>query len=62
MVPGNFAFIGNGAEGEPGATPLHNARYDFNDAVLPIGAHYFAEIVRTKLPAGHGHNQNQRKV
>ena len=62
VVPGNFAFIGNGAEGEPGATPLHNARYDFNDAVLPIGAHYFAEIVRTKLPAGHGHNQNQRKV
>jgi len=49
VVPGNFAFIGNGAEGEPGATPLHNARYDFNDAVLPVGAHYLAEIVRTKL-------------
>lgn len=64
VVPGNFAFIGNGAEGEPGATPLHNARYDFNDAVLPIGARYLAEIVRTKLPAAHGHNdhQNQRKV
>ncbi len=66
VVPGNFAFIGNGADGEPGATPLHNARYDFNDAVLPIGARYLAEIVRTKLPAGHSHdhnhNQNQRKV
>ena len=64
VVPGNFAFIGNGAEGEPGATPLHNARYDFNDAVLPIGARYLAEIVRTKLPIVHGHNpiQNQRKV
>ena len=64
VVPGNFAFIGNGAEGEPGATPLHNARYDFNDAVLPIGARYLAEIVRTKLPVVHGHNpiQNQRKV
>jgi hippurate hydrolase len=64
VVPGNFAFIGNGAEGEPGATPLHNARYDFNDAVLPIGARYLAEIVRTKLPAGlsHNQNQNQRKV
>jgi hippurate hydrolase len=64
VVPGNFAFIGNGVEGEPGATPLHNARYDFNDAVLPIGARYLAEIVRTKLPVVHGQNpiQNQRKV
>jgi len=64
VVPGNFAFIGNGAEGEPGATPLHNARYDFNDTVLPIGARYLAEIVRTKLPVVHSHNsnQNQRKV
>ena len=64
VVPGNFAFIGNGTEGEAGATPLHNARYDFNDAVLPIGARYLAEIVRTKLPVVHGHNstQNQRIV
>jgi amidohydrolase len=64
VVHGNFAFIGNGAEGEPGATPLHNARYDFNDTVLPIGARYLAEIVRTKLPVVHGHDpiQNQRKV
>ena len=62
-VHGNFAFIGNGAEGEPGATPLHNAQYDFNDAVLPIGARYLAEIVRTKLPVVHGHDpiQNQGK-
>jgi amidohydrolase len=62
VVPGNFAFIGNGAEGEPGATPLHNARYDFNDAVLPIGARYLAEIVRTKLPVVPDQNPNQRKV
>lgn len=50
VVPGNFAFIGNGAGGEAGATPLHNARYDFNDAILSTGARYFAEIVRLKLP------------
>jgi amidohydrolase len=56
VVSGNFAFIGNGAEGDPGATPLHNARYDFNDAVLPVGARYLAEIVRAKLPVGHSHN------
>ena len=50
VVPGNFAFIGNGAEGQ-GSTPLHNPRYDFNDEVLSIGARYFAEIIRIRLPA-----------
>lgn len=49
-VPGNFVFIGNGAEGQ-GSTPLHNACYDFNDEVLSIGAQYFAEIIRIRLPA-----------
>ncbi|MBN4664495.1 amidohydrolase [Pandoraea nosoerga] len=49
-VPGNFAFIGNGCGDEPGATPLHNAGYDFNDAILPVGARYFAQIVRESLP------------
>jgi diaminopropionate ammonia-lyase len=33
---------------ERGATPLHNAGYDFNGAVLPVGARYLAEIVRMK--------------
>jgi hippurate hydrolase len=50
VVPGAFVFIGNGAEGGPGGVPLHNARYDFNDQVLPIGARYFAEIARIRLP------------
>lgn len=49
-VPGNFAFIGNGSGDEPGAIPLHNACYDFNDAILPLGARYFAQIVRDSLP------------
>jgi hippurate hydrolase len=49
-VPGAFVFLGNGAEGEPGGTPLHNGSYDFNDEVLTAGAHYFAEIVRLRLP------------
>lgn len=48
-VPGAFVFIGNGATGATGGVPLHNAQYDFNDAVLPIGARYFAEIVRQRL-------------
>ena len=50
QVPGNFVFIGNGASGQEGATPLHNACYDFNDRILSIGARYFAEVVRVSLP------------
>ncbi|MDH4608447.1 M20 aminoacylase family protein [Pseudomonas sp. BN102] len=49
-VPGNFVFIGNGTAGQAGAIPLHNACYDFNDAILGIGARYFAEVVRLSLP------------
>ena len=49
-VPGAFVFIGNGDGDAPGATPLHNARYDFNDSVLPVGARYFAELARIRLP------------
>jgi hippurate hydrolase len=54
-VPGAFVFIGNGDGGGagdgPGAVPLHNAGYDFNDAILPVGARWFAELVRQRLPA-----------
>ena len=48
-VPGAFVFIGNGAPESPGGVPLHNARYDFNDDILPIGARYFTELVRHRL-------------
>ena len=50
-VPGAFVFIGKGDGDSPGAVPLHNARYDFNDRVLPIGARYFAELARVRLVA-----------
>ena len=50
QVPGAFVFIGNGAAGTPGGVPLHNAAYDFNDAILPVGARYFAELARQRLP------------
>jgi amidohydrolase len=50
VVPGAFVFIGNGDSGAPGGTPLHNARYDFNDSLLPVGARYFAELARIRLP------------
>ena len=50
QVPGSFVFIGNGANGEAGGTPLHNACYDFNDGILKTWAEYFAEVVRRSLP------------
>jgi amidohydrolase len=50
VVPGAFVFIGNGQAGMPGGIPLHNSRYDFNDSVLPIGARFFAELARVRLP------------
>jgi hippurate hydrolase len=53
-VPGAFVFIGNGDGEGPGAVPLHNARYDFNDELLPVGARFFAEIARVRLPARKG--------
>ncbi|WP_322075635.1 M20 aminoacylase family protein [Burkholderia cenocepacia] len=49
VVPGNFIFIGNGDTGGKGGVPLHNATYDFNDEILPIGARYFAEVARLAL-------------
>ena len=50
VLPGAFVFIGNGAAGSPGGVALHNAGYDFNDSLLPIGARYLAELVRVRLP------------
>lgn len=55
-IPGAFVFIGNGLGGpgsdDPGGVPLHNAGYDFNDRIVPVGARYFAELVRQRLPQG----------
>lgn len=49
VVPGAFVFIGNGATNSLGGVPLHNAKYDFNDAILPIGARYFSALIRQRL-------------
>ncbi len=45
--PGCYVWIGNGP-GEGGCT-LHNARYDFNDANLVLGASYWVRLVETAL-------------
>jgi len=46
--PGAYMGIGGGMPRENGF--LHQARYDFNDRILPIGASYWATLVETVLP------------
>jgi amidohydrolase len=46
--PGCYVWLGSGAT--DGGCVLHNPRYDFNDAILPIGAGYWAALVETELP------------
>ncbi|MDU8925788.1 amidohydrolase [Alisedimentitalea sp. MJ-SS2] len=48
-VPGCFLLIGNGTEGGYGQ-PLHAADYDFNDALLPVGAAFWQALVKDRLP------------
>ena len=45
--PGCYAWIGNGG-GSDGLN-LHNPHYDFNDAILPIGASYWATLAEKEL-------------
>ncbi|GAB4396870.1 MAG: M20 aminoacylase family protein [Rhodoferax sp.] len=53
--PGCYAFIGNGdgshRDAGHGAGPcmLHNASYDFNDALLALGATYWVRLAQTWL-------------
>ena len=44
--PGAFIFIGNGD-----SAGLHNARYNFNDEIIPVGCSYWARLVETAMPA-----------
>jgi hippurate hydrolase len=46
--PGAYIWLGGGEGGE--GKMLHNTSYDFNDALLPIGASYWARLVETELP------------
>jgi hippurate hydrolase len=45
-APGCFAFLGAGVD----RPPLHNPRYDFNDAILIDGVRFFEAIIRRRLP------------
>lgn len=44
--PGSYLFIGNGD-----SAPLHNAHYNFNDAILPVAARYWVALVEEFLVA-----------
>ncbi|MGG5810044.1 M20 aminoacylase family protein [Falsiroseomonas sp. CW058] len=48
--PGAYLFLGGGT-GE-GDAMVHHPRYDFNDAILPIGASWFATLAETVLRRG----------
>ncbi|MFT7220613.1 MAG: amidohydrolase [Candidatus Azotimanducaceae bacterium] len=50
--PGAYIWIGNG-DGE-GSCMVHNPGYDFNDAVLPIGATWWVRMAETILPKLNG--------
>lgn len=56
-VPGTYLFIGNGDGAHRmdtyhgmGPCQLHNSNYDFNDALLPVGATYWVKLVEATLP------------
>lgn len=51
--PGCYVWIGNGTGTEGGCT-VHNPGYDFNDAILPIGAAYWVRLTETALAAQVG--------
>ncbi|HXF44602.1 MAG TPA: M20 aminoacylase family protein [Burkholderiaceae bacterium] len=48
VKPGCYVRLGQG--GAEGGCWLHNSRYDFNDAVIPLGAGYLAALVERRMP------------
>jgi hippurate hydrolase len=55
--PGCYAFLGNG-DGDhrlpdhgPGPCIIHSTSFDFNDAIIPIGASYFVRLAQRWLTA-----------
>ncbi len=46
--PGCYVRLGQG--GGPSSSFLHSSRYDFNDAVIPLGAAFFAALAERRLP------------
>ena len=47
-VPGCFFLLGNGIRGANNK-PLHSSDYDFNDALLPIGADFWTNLAKNRF-------------
>jgi hippurate hydrolase len=54
--PGSYLMIGNGASNNASAPAdnahacmVHNAGYDFNDEILPVGAAYWTLLAQRYL-------------
>lgn len=45
-------YVWLGAGSGPATPNIHNPHYDFNDAVLPIGASYWVKLAEQELPTG----------
>jgi hippurate hydrolase len=45
------SYIILGAQRGPGDAQVHHPKYDFNDAILPVGASYWATLAEQLLPA-----------
>ncbi len=45
---GSYIFLGGGRD--PNDFRVHHPRYDFNDAILPVGASYWATLAEQLLP------------
>jgi len=48
--PGAYLRIGQGGANGVGCCLLHNSHYDFNDAILPLGAALHASLVEQLMP------------
>ena len=49
--PGAYFWLG--ADGATPSAPLHNAHYDFNDALIPTGIRFWQNLVEHALPQSH---------
>ena len=47
--PGGFMLIGNGVEADGSYHNVHTPDYDFNDAILTVGAGYWVSLVHEEL-------------
>jgi hippurate hydrolase len=50
VKPGAYLRIGQGDANGTGSCHLHNSHYDFNDAILPLGAALHASLAEQAMP------------